>query len=85
MVDPVTIAFGFTFERSAIAQWLAASATNPTTGEPLPDTVMADNAALRVAIAAWQKTHKQQLQQMDLQLQQEQPVGHNAESLTAAA
>ena len=55
LVDPVLCTGdGQTYERSAITQWLAASATSPVTGQPLASRDLLPNHALRSIIQAEQ-------------------------------
>lgn len=49
--DPVICADGFTYERSAIVQWLSSNRTSPMTGAVLPHTHVIPNVSLRVIIA----------------------------------
>ena len=57
MVSPVSVSDGHSFERSAIAAWLAERRTNPLTGAPLHDAALVPNLALRDAVLAWETTH----------------------------
>jgi len=52
MGDPVTIADGRTYERSAIEQWLARSNTSPMTGAILAHTHVVPNENLRILISS---------------------------------
>lgn len=52
-MDPVFAADGFTYERSAIQNWLAKSATSPMTNEPLEHTMLVPNRLVRSAIQRW--------------------------------
>ena len=47
MVDPVVTADGQTYERAAIAQWLAAHDTSPLTGEVLAHKALTPNVMAR--------------------------------------
>ena len=52
MGDPVMAADGFTYERAAIADWLArGNATSPMTGAGLESTALVPNLAVRSAAA----------------------------------
>ena len=51
MRDPVVAADGHTYERAAIADWLAIRRTSPMTGEPLPHAELVPNVLLRRLIA----------------------------------
>jgi len=52
MKDPVMAADGHTFERVAIEQWFATGKrTSPATNEPLPDTRLIPNLAVKSMIA----------------------------------
>jgi hypothetical protein len=50
MHDPVLLADGHTFERSAIEQWLQTNNTSPMTQLPLANKNVVPNYALRMAI-----------------------------------
>ena len=51
MVDPVTTADGFTYERSAIEEWFAkGQRTSPKTNLPLVSTQLRPNTALKALI-----------------------------------
>ena len=52
MTDPVIAADNFTYDRSAISQWMDRSNLSPATQQPLPHKVLAPNVALRNAIFA---------------------------------
>ena len=47
MQDPVVTCDGQTYERKAIEEWFARSATSPLTGQPLPHPGLAPNVVLR--------------------------------------
>eukprot|EP01062_Namystynia_karyoxenos_P003160 TRINITY_DN11114_c0_g1_i1.p1 TRINITY_DN11114_c0_g1~~TRINITY_DN11114_c0_g1_i1.p1 ORF type:complete len:776 (+),score=230.84 TRINITY_DN11114_c0_g1_i1:122-2329(+) len=52
MTDPVLcVGDGFTYERTALAEWFQHNLTSPTTNQPLADTTMVPNRALRAQIA----------------------------------
>ncbi|KAH7365279.1 hypothetical protein KP509_18G018200 [Ceratopteris richardii] len=53
MRDPVQIASGQTYERSAIERWFADGHTRCPTGVELPNTHMKSNIALKQSIAEW--------------------------------
>lgn len=53
MADPVCTADGHTFEREAIATWLATHSTSPLTGLRLAHTGLTDNHSLRGLILEW--------------------------------
>lgn len=53
MVDPVKLADGHSFERTAITAWLARSDINPSTGEVLEHKRLTPNLALVRAICEW--------------------------------
>jgi hypothetical protein len=57
MRDPVIATDGFTYERSAIAAWLARSATSPMTNLPLPDDFwrLIPNRTVKAQIREWQE------------------------------
>ena len=50
MSDPVSTVDGQTYERSAIARWLARKKTSPLTGMALETTALIPNHALRKLI-----------------------------------
>jgi len=52
MKDPVMAADGFTYERAAIADWLArGGGSSPMTGATLGSTALVPNLAVRTAAA----------------------------------
>lgn len=51
-VDPVLVADGFTYERSAIEDWLSRRAISPMTNAPLFHTALVPNLAVREAALA---------------------------------
>ncbi len=55
MADPVLCADGHTYERAAIAPWLTAHGTSPTTGERVQEHGLTPNHALRNLIQATQR------------------------------
>lgn len=57
MRDPVIATDGFTYERSAIAAWLARSATSPMTNLPLPNEFwrLIPNRTVKAQIREWQE------------------------------
>ena len=57
MRSPVVVADGHSFERHAIASWLAEHRTNPLTGATLHDTTLVPALALRDAISEWEEAH----------------------------
>ncbi|CAI5488136.1 unnamed protein product, partial [Closterium sp. Naga37s-1] len=59
MQDPVLAADGHTYERAAIAKWLAeGNSTSPMTHEPLPNTDVMPNHAIRAMITEWRNGKK---------------------------
>ena len=50
MTDPVVAADNYTYQRSAIQQWLERSSMSPTTQLPLAHKGLAPNAALQAEI-----------------------------------
>mmetsp|Transcript_126551 Transcript_126551/g.252963 ORF Transcript_126551/g.252963 Transcript_126551/m.252963 type:complete len:1348 (-) Transcript_126551:167-4210(-) len=59
MVDPVTAADGFSYERSNIERWLRESEKSPKTNGILPHKSLVPNTALRIIIRDWPtKEHK---------------------------
>ncbi|GFR50793.1 hypothetical protein Agub_g13058 [Astrephomene gubernaculifera] len=56
MEDPVIATDGYTYERSAITEWLAQHNTSPQTNEAMPDNAMLiPNHCLRSAIMEWKQ------------------------------
>jgi len=55
MVDPVSTVDGFTYERSAIEQWLKKHDTSPTTGATLELKFLIPNHSVRSMIRAFQE------------------------------
>ena len=53
MLDPVVTCDGQTYERKAIEEWFARSATSPLTGQPLPYLGLVPNVALRGLVRDW--------------------------------
>jgi len=53
MSDPVIAADGHSYERRAIAEWLARKRVSPKTNLPLPTTALLPNHALKAAISAF--------------------------------
>ncbi|CAI6005666.1 unnamed protein product [Closterium sp. NIES-65] len=59
MQDPVLAADGHTYERAAIAKWLAeGNSTSPMTHDPLPNTDVMPNHAIRAMITEWRNGKK---------------------------
>lgn len=50
MVDPVIAADGFTYERSAIVEWLQQHETSPVTDQRLAHLALLHNVAISCAI-----------------------------------
>ena len=50
MTDPVTTADGFTYERTAITEWLRTKDTSPSTGATLAYKALVPNLSLRSMI-----------------------------------
>jgi hypothetical protein len=67
MRDPVIATDGFTYERSAIAAWLARSATSPMTILPLPDDFwrLIPNWTVKAQIRKWQEVLEKEEQGPD--------------------
>ena len=62
MSDPVTIDSGYTFERSAIEQWMRSGKKHcPMTNQPLADDMTVPNLAVRRLITEWQKGNESPL------------------------
>ena len=53
MTDPVTTADGFTYERTAITEWLRTKNTSPSTGATLETTILIPNLSLRSMIRSF--------------------------------
>ena len=58
MVDPVIMADGFSYERSAIEDWLRTHNTSPKTNEVLLHKNLIPNLTLRAAINDWNDAQK---------------------------
>ena len=50
MTDPVSTVDGFTYERTAITEWLRTKDTSPSTGATLEITILIPNYSLRSVI-----------------------------------
>lgn len=57
MDDPVVIADGSSYERSAITRWFENDRSSPLTGMRVADTHLVPNQALRSVIALYQEHH----------------------------
>ena len=57
MEDPVMCTDGQTYERAAVAAWLATHTTSPLTGAPLPHKNLISNMLARRMIAGWRRQH----------------------------
>ena len=53
MTDPVTTADGFTYERTAITEWLRTKDTSPSTGATLENKTLIPNLSLRSIIRSF--------------------------------
>ena len=53
MTDPVTTADGFTYERTAISEWLRTKDTSPATGAALENKSLFPNLSLRSMIRSF--------------------------------
>jgi hypothetical protein len=53
MTDPVLATDGFTYERSAIEQWLRDHTTSPMTRQPMRANTLTPNRNLKDSIARW--------------------------------
>ena len=60
MSDPVVIADGFSYERSAIEQWMEAHSTSPKTNLPLVHQYVVPNITLKIIIDEWQSRQQSQ-------------------------
>ncbi|GIL63149.1 hypothetical protein Vafri_17256 [Volvox africanus] len=59
MRDPVVASDGFTYERAAIARWLAAGGrTSPMTNLPFASRLLFPNNVVKSAIKEWREEHK---------------------------
>ena len=54
MTDPVILADGYSYERSAIEAWLADYTTSPVTGQKLAHKDVIPNISLRQSLEEWQ-------------------------------
>lgn len=82
MSDPVVAADGHTYERGMIEKWVrqglgagacwpgSSGPRSPMTNEPLPNTALVPNLALRSAIKEWQEQRERQRLQQQHQKQQ---------------
>ena len=69
MVDPVTAADGMTYERAAIARWLAEHNQSAVTMAVLPHKALNPNQALKSAIREWEEEeHRKCMAQAQLPL-----------------
>jgi len=57
MEDPVILADGRSYERSAIVRWLTTSKRSPMTGETLEHSTVLPNINLKALIEDWKDTH----------------------------
>merc|ERR1719145_453942 len=57
MEDPVILADGRSYDRSAIATWLQTSGRSPMTGAALEHTRILPNINLKALIEDWKDTH----------------------------
>ncbi len=57
MKDPVMLADGNSYERSAIANWMQNSMTSPISRMPIASATLVPNRALKASIEAWRKEH----------------------------
>ncbi|EFN50465.1 hypothetical protein CHLNCDRAFT_142667 [Chlorella variabilis] len=57
MSDPVLAADGVTYERQAIAEWMAYKDVSPTTQLPLPHKVLSPNSVLRAGLLDLLRQH----------------------------
>ena len=53
MTDPVSTADGFTYERTAISEWLRTNDTSPSTGATLESKTLVPNLSLRSIIRSF--------------------------------
>ena len=53
MTDPVSTVDGFTYERTAITEWLRTKDTSPSTGATLEITILFPNLSLRSMIRSF--------------------------------
>ena len=53
MTDPVSTVDGFTYERTAITEWLRTKDTSPSTGATLEITILIPNYSLRSIIRSF--------------------------------
>lgn len=54
-VDPVIAADGYTYERSAIEDWITRKAISPMTNKPLAHTTLVPNLAAKRGVERLQK------------------------------
>ena len=53
MTDPVSTLDGYTYERTAITEWLRTKNTSPSTGATLETTILIPNLSLRSMIRSF--------------------------------
>ncbi|KAL2920749.1 U-box domain-containing protein 35 [Bienertia sinuspersici] len=58
MEDPYVAADGYTYERTAIEQWLTENDTSPTTKQPLPHKFILPNTTLLEGIKQWKSKNQ---------------------------
>ena len=58
MRDPVSTADGHTYERAAIARWVAKRMTSPKTGEALESSTIFPNHSVRRLVREWQESRR---------------------------
>jgi len=58
MSDPVIATDGFTYERSALVDWMGRSMTSPKTGEDIEEVVI-PNKTLKTIIREWKESNEQ--------------------------
>merc|ERR1712166_1179178 len=63
MVDPVMAADGFTYERSALKDWLSQRRTSPQNHQPLPHFNVYPNHEKKNQIAQWKADREDNLVQ----------------------
>ena len=76
MLDPVLVADGRSYERSAINKWFEQSDLSPMTGATLPNKSMTPNISLQQSIEEWRLKHFSIQRREDLTI--EEQIGHGS-------
>uniref|UniRef100_A0A7N0V5W8 RING-type E3 ubiquitin transferase n=1 Tax=Kalanchoe fedtschenkoi TaxID=63787 RepID=A0A7N0V5W8_KALFE len=75
MMDPVIVATGQTYERESILKWLDSNnETCPKTGQPLSDTNLTPNSALKTQIMEWCEKNNYHLPKKEVPPDPDEPI-----------